>query len=122
MKTKLAPIQFVRTPCEDKSVVEVDIRRHGKSVGTIRAERHETHRALNGNATYCTGSWALEFTDADGRNLLADDAAEFVVLGFRHSPRWNVPARAGTPAEVSRALARAKAAATAWLNDHPDYV
>lgn len=126
MKTKPAPIQFVRIPCEDKSIVEIDIRRHGKSVGTIEAQRHETARARNGNGTYCTGSWTVRITGEDGRYIDVNEdnedneGNEFVVLGFRHN-RWPSRPTAGTPADVSRALAEAKAAATAWLNARPDY-
>lgn len=122
MKTQPAKITFVRLPCEDKSIVSILINRGGKSVGTIEAQRHETHRAMNGNATYCTGAWVLEFTGEGGHNLLTEDEAEFPVLGFRPSRHWNVPARAATGPDVSRALAEAKAAATAWMNAHPDYV
>lgn len=117
---KTPAIQFVRIPSEDKSIVEVDILRHGKSVGSIRAERHETHRAMNGNATYCTGSWHVSFLDEKGDDIESDDF-DVRVVGFRPSRHWNVPAKAGTPADVSRALAEAKAAATAWLKDHPDH-
>jgi len=123
MKTKPAPIKFVRIPDEDKSSVEIDILRGGKSVGTITAHRHETARARNGNGTYCTGSWTVHITDERGRDIDVNDdneGNEFVVLGFRHN-RWPSRPTAGTPADVSRALAAAKAAAVAWLDAHPDY-
>lgn len=120
-KPAAAKVTFVRIPDEDKSSVEIDILRGGKSVGTITAQRHETARARNGNATYCTGSWVLDFMGEDGRNLLTEDEADFCVMGFRESRRWNLYAKAATGADVARALAEAKAAAVAWLNAHPDY-
>jgi hypothetical protein len=79
---------------------------------------------MNGNATYCTGSWTVHITDDNGNDIDVtgdNNDNEFVVLGFRHARHWNTRPTAGTSADVSRALAEAKAAATAWLNARPDY-
>jgi hypothetical protein len=118
---KTAKITFARIPSEDKSIVQYSIGRGGKVVGFITADRQETDRAINGNSTYATASWTVELTGADGHNLISEDDAEFYVMGFRSSRRWNLYAKASTGADVAKALREAKDAATAWLNAHPDY-